>query len=142
MTANLAQTWLKTASAVLIGFGVVIAMSAHPALAGVTRLLLDLVFWPVDGAQSLASPETRLLSAIAGGMMIGWGVMFWLIAARLYPVDPELARTIILASIVVWFVADSLASIVAGGALNALLNIPFLLAFVWPLRRIAQPAEA
>ena len=126
---------LKFGSALVVGFGVVIAMAAYPPTAGIARFLLDLVIWPVDGVEAISGPEMRLLSAVSGGVMVGWGILLWLVATRLYPKDPGLARTLILASIGTWFLADSLASIVAGVPLNALLNVSFLVLFSWPLMR-------
>ena len=105
---------LKFGSALVVGFGVVIAMAAYPPTAGIAQFLLDLVIWPVDGVQAISGPEMRLLSAVSGGVMVGWGILLWLVATRLYPKDPGLARTLILVSIGTWFLVDSLASIVAG----------------------------
>ncbi len=127
--------WLKAASAIVIGFGFLIALAAIPVAAGPTAFLIDLVFWPVDGAQRLAGSDMRLLCAITGGLSVGWGTAMWLVATRLYPREPALARTIILTSVGTWFVVDSLGSAVAGAPLNAALNLGFLLAFVLPLWR-------
>lgn len=134
MPADKTQTWLKVASALTIGFGLLIGLAAHPATAGVTLVLTDLIFWPVDGAQTLAAPETRLLCAIIGGVMAGWGLMMWLVTTRLYPRDPALARMLILTGIGTWFVIDCAGSLVAGAPLNVLFNVVFLLLFVIPLR--------
>jgi hypothetical protein len=142
MQANSTVFWLKTAAAVTMGFGVLVAAAALPAAAGITRFLVDLVFWPVDGGQSLAAPETRLFCAIAGGVMAGWGITMWLIATRLYAREPELARTMILEGAVTWFVIDSIGSTLAGAPGNVLLNIPFLLMFVLPLWRPSGTAPA
>jgi hypothetical protein len=135
MQSKSTATWLKAASAIVFGFGVLTALAALPALAGPTRILADIMFWPLDGAQSLAAPEARILCAIGGGVMAGWGALLWLVAAKLYPRDPELARTMTLASVGIWFAIDSFASILAGAPVNAVLNIGFLLLFVLPLRR-------
>ncbi len=124
---------LKIASAVVIGFGFVGAAAALPALSGPMRLLTDIAFWPLDGAQSLAAPETRLFSAIGGGLTVGLGVAMWMLATRLYPREPDLARSMILASMGSWFVVDSIGSTLAGAPVNVLLNLGFLLAFVVPL---------
>ena len=126
---------LKIASAAVVGFGIVIAMAAYPPTAEIARFLLDLVIWPIDGVQSVSGSEIRLLSAVSGGVMVGWGILLWLVATRLYPKEPGLAKTMILASIWTWFGVDSLASILAGVPLNALLNISFLVLFSWPLLR-------
>lgn len=135
------QALLKATSAVVVGVGAVVALAAHPATAGVTTFFVDLVFWPVDGQPSVAAPEARLLSAVSGGVMVGWGVMLWLVATRLLPADPPLAAALVRAGAVTWFAVDSLGSIAAGAPLNALLNVVFLLALVVPLVGIAtRPA--
>lgn len=133
MSIETTITWLKAASAFLFLLGLVIALAALPATSGPALLMADGIFWPFDGAQSLAAPETRLLAAIDGGVLAGWGVMIWLVSARLYPREPALARLLILAGIGCWFVVDSAGSIAAGAPLNAVLNIGFVLLFAVPL---------
>jgi hypothetical protein len=130
--------WLKTSSLIYIGFGIMTALSALPAAAGLTLFLTDLVFWPLDGAQSLRAPETRLFCGITGGVVTGWGVLLWLISTRLYPREPELARTIILSSVLSWFVVDGIGSTLAGAPGNVALNVVFLLLFAVPLWRSPQ----
>ena len=64
MPVSTAIVWLKTASAILmIGFGLMFAIAAYPPTSGVADLFVDLLFWPLDGAQSLAAPETRIILA-------------------------------------------------------------------------------
>lgn len=125
--------WLKIGSAVTIGFGVLIAAAAIPALQAPTAVLLDLVYFPLDGAPSTGDRTARLLSAISGGVLVGWGLMIWLLATQLYSKDPMLCRRIILTSIGAWFVIDSSMSIAAGAVLNAVLNVGFLLIFALPV---------
>lgn len=138
MSAQTTMRQLQGAAAIVAVFGLIIAGTAHPSTAGVTRLLVDLIFWPLDGQQSLAAPETRLLGAVCGGIMAGWGLMLWLVATKMYSREPELARSIILGSVTTWFVIDSIGSILAGATLNAVLNVGFLLVFWLPLRHPAQ----
>lgn len=133
MTFEATLASLKAASVFVIGFGILAAMSAYPPLDGLMRIFMDLAFWPIDGAPQLASPETRLLFAIMGGIMAGFGTLLWLIASRLYPREPRLARMMIMTSIGTWFVIDGIASAIAGAPFNAILNISFLLIFVIPL---------
>lgn len=130
---------LKVASGLVIGFGVIAVLAALPAASGVMLFLTDLIFWPLDGAQTVSADETRLLSAISGGLMVGWGVLLWLLATRLFPNDPDLARRLILPSISAWFVVDSLGSIMAGAPLNAFFNIAFLPLFFLPLLWTKDP---
>ena len=142
MSQEKTQGWLKIASAVVIGFGIAMAASALPAVSSSTGLLLDLIFWPIDGGQTAEASEVHLLSAICGGILTGWGLLLWQLATRLYPRDPELARSLILSSIVTWFMVDGIASAMAGAPLNAALNIGFLLLFIVPLWRPAEAAHS
>ncbi len=138
MSHDRTVNWLKTASAAVIAFGLLLLLGTLPMTSAPLGSLTDLIFWPLDGQENIAAPETRLLSAIAGGILSGWGLMLWQISARLYPQDPALARTLILSSVGVWFVIDGLGSILAGAPLNAALNVGFLLLFFVPLWRRAQ----
>ena len=139
MDYNTRVAWLKTGSAVTIGFGILIAAAAVPALQAPTALLLDLVFLPLDGAPSNGAAAARLLSAISGGVLVGWGLMIWLLATRLYAREPDICREIILTSIVSWFVIDSAMSVAAGAALNAIFNVGFLLVFAVPVWKPLPP---
>jgi hypothetical protein len=132
MRNDATQTGMKVGAAVTAGFGLMLGLAAWPGTVGVIGLLTDLVFWPLDGRPSLTAPETRLYCAISGGVLTGWGVMLWQIATRLYPREPALARTMVQTGAVSWFVVDSLGSVLASCPGNVLLNVPFLVMFLWP----------
>ncbi len=125
--------WLKIGSAIIVGFGLLSMLAAVPATSGPMLFLADLVIWPIDSAQSLAAAETRVFAAIAGGLMVGFGELLWLVSTRIYPGNPDLARSLILPSFLGWFAIDSLGSILAGAPLNALFNTAFLVIFLIPL---------
>jgi multisubunit Na+/H+ antiporter MnhB subunit len=125
--------WLRIASVVTVGFGFLLAMAAIPAMGGPAQFLLDLIYFPIDGAQAVDSSAARLLNAITGGLMTGLGVITFLIAGELLPREPALARRILLAGIGAWFLVDSSMSIAAGAPLNAVFNFGFLLLFYLPL---------
>ncbi len=141
MQVQTRMIWLKAASDIVILFGLLIALASMPPMAAPALFLADLIFWPVDGVQAVPTETSRLLSAISGGVMAGWGVLLYLLTTRLYPRDPELGRMLISASIGIWFVVDSLGSIAAGAPLNALFNVGFLALFMVPLWLPASPGE-
>ena len=133
MTLDTRIRWLKFATIVTIGFGIVIAVAAIPALAAPTAMLADLIFFPVDGAPAVGAPADRLLAAITGGVMTGWGVMMYMIVTGVLAKDPALGRRIILAGMFAWYAVDSSMSLAAGAPLNVASNTVFLLLFVVPV---------
>lgn len=142
MTLDTRIRWLKAGSLMTIGFGLLIAAAAIPALNPPVAVLTDLIFLPLDGAPVVGAPGERLLSAIAGGVMAGWGAMMYLVATELLPKDPALSRRLILVSIVTWFAIDSSMSVAAGAALNVVGNLSFLLIFVLPVLGLKQRDNA
>lgn len=134
MTESFAQKMLVTASVLVIGFGVLIALAAHPATDGVIVFFADLLFWPLDGVQNADKPELRLISGISGGVMIGWGVVLLGLSTKGIKQMPELSLSLMERTILVWFVVDSTASWVAGAPLNIIGNLIFLGLFLWPIR--------
>lgn len=133
MTDVMRRKWLKTAAIFVIFFGPIVSLAAHPLTADLNGMFVDLAFWPFDRLPTMEAPATRLFSAIAGGLTIGWGVMIYLLATKLYPREPQLAGSIILTSVVTWFVTDSIGSAVAGAPANVLINVVFLVIFAVPI---------
>ena len=142
MTRETTIRWLKAGSALIVFFGALVAAAAVPALSGPVEYLADLIFFPLDGAQSVAAEETRLINAIGGGVMVGWGVMLWMLSTQLFPKEPVIAGRIIATSIVAWYVIDSTGSVLAGAPLNAVGNTSFLLIFLLPLWRHGKSGAA
>lgn len=143
MPVSTAIVWLKAASAVLmIGLGLMFAIAAYPPTSGLVTIMVDLLFWPIDGAQTAAAPETRIILAIGGGITAGWGVLVWQIATHLMPSNPAMARHILMRSLLTWFVIDSTCSWLAGAPINIPANAGFLLVFLWPLWRMERYSPA
>lgn len=105
------------------------------------RWTLDLLSWPLDGATTYASPDTRFLSALTGGFLSGLGVMIWCLSVWVYDHAPEAVRRTTLAGILTWFCLDSAGSFASGNPSNAVINILVLLIAVgplwWPVRKQA-----
>ena len=133
MTVEKRVLCLKMASGITIATGLFMAVAAIPELAGPTVVFLDLVFWPFDGMQSLDAPEARLLTAVTGGVLVGWAALIWMVATQVYASDPALGRRLILTSLLNWFVIDSSMSVAAGAPLNVVGNLFFLALYVLPI---------
>lgn len=144
MTPDTARRTLQIASAILIGFGPIIALGAHPSTAGILNFFADLIFWPLDGAEATTTPTARLFAAVGGGLATGWGVTLWLLATRGLDEAPGLSLLLIKIPVLVWFFIDSIASVAAGAHWNVGGNAIFLVLFLWPVvaleRRTSQPA--
>lgn len=140
MASTTTVGWLKAASGITFAFGLLCSLATIAALSGIIVFFFDLAFWPIDGGQSIAVPELKLALAVSGGILMGWAVLMWLVATRVYARDAKLGRSMILASIATWFVTDGMGSVAAGAPLNVLLNVPFLLMFALPVLWPERPA--
>ena len=137
-TRKFHKFWLKVTAVVVGSFGPVFFLGAMAPTLEPARLTLDILSWPLDGATTYASPDTRFLSAVTGGFLMGWGVMIWCLSTSVYDAAPEGVRKTVLSGILAWFAVDSAGSIASGNASNALFNIIVLLIAVGPLWRPAR----
>jgi hypothetical protein len=117
---------LQIAGAVFIGVGLMSAAAAHPALGAPIGIMGDVIFWPIDGSPGAPTlPTERLFTAIAGGLMTGWGAMLLLLGRGV-----SVARAFLLGGSA-WFLVDGTGSVLAGVPLNVLGNLPFLGLIAW-----------
>lgn len=130
MRQDTAQRWLEVACGVTAVVGVGMMALAFEGAASVTSTITGIVFGDSD---DMATPLSRLLAGIVGGVLAGWAVTMWLVVRHLHPQDPGLVRTLLLPGLVVWFVVDGIGSVVSGGGLNVIGNLGFLVLFLPPL---------
>ncbi|MEO0489364.1 MAG: hypothetical protein AAFZ49_07370 [Cyanobacteria bacterium J06659_2] len=132
------KLWLKITAIVVGSFGPVFFLGTMVPTSEPARLTLDILSWPLDGLQTYASPDTRFLSALTGGFLLGWGVTIWYLSGRVYDIAPEVVRQAVLTGLLAWFVLDSSGSIASGNVSNAIFNVFVLLLAVGPLWRPAR----
>ncbi len=137
MTHQQHKFWLKVAAVVVGSFGPVFFLGTMAATLEPARFTLDLLSWPIDGLTTYASPDTRFLSALTGGFLLGWGVTIWCLANWVYDAAPEAVRRTVLAGLLSWFVLDSAGSLASGNSSNVVFNVVVLLLAVGPLWRSA-----
>jgi len=130
--------WLKITAIVVGSFGPIFFLGTIGPALEPARLTLDLLSWPIDGATTYNSPDTRFLSALTGGFLFGWGVMIWCLSIWVYDKAPEQVRKTVVTGVLCWFLLDSAGSIASGNPSNALINILVLLLAVGPLWRPAR----
>lgn len=139
MTQKAHKFWLKITAIVIGSFGPIFFLGTMVSTLEPARLTLDLLSWPIDGATTYSSPDTRFLSALTGGFLFGWGVMVWCLSSWVYDHAPEAVRKAVLVGLLSWFVLDSSGSIASGNPSNAVINVFVLLLAVGPLWLPAQP---
>ena len=132
------KTWLKVTAVVIGSFGPVCFLGTMTPTTAPARLTLDLLRWRALGTSAYDSPDTRLLSALMGGFLLGWGVMIWCLSCWVHDAAPEGVRRSVLAGLIAWFCLDSAGSIASGNPSNALFNVLILLLAVGPLWRPAR----
>jgi hypothetical protein len=132
-TQKFHKFWLKISAIVVGSFGPIFFLGTMVSTSEPARLTLDVLSWPIDGATTYTSPDTRFLSALTGGFLLGWGVMIWFLSSWVYDKAPEAVRKTVIIGILSWFVLDSLGSVASGNSSNALFNIIVLLIAVGPL---------
>ncbi|MFQ5819912.1 MAG: hypothetical protein ACE5I5_08010 [Candidatus Heimdallarchaeota archaeon] len=75
----------------------------------------------------------NLLSGVIGATMFGWGLMLAFLGYRLVQQPVAWIWTALTASLIAWYISDTLTSIMAGSSLNVLLNTTILLLAAPPL---------
>lgn len=137
MSHKFHKFWLKVAAIVVGSFGPVFFLGTMASTNEPARLTLDLLRWHY-GATNYDSFDTRFLSALTGGFLLGWGVMIWCLSSWVYDTVPEAVRRTVLTGILAWFFLDSAGSIASGNPSNAFFNVLVLLVAVGPLWRPAR----
>ena len=132
------QAGLRVTALVVGSFGPVFFLGAMSPTLAPARLTLDLLGWRLDRPSNYDTPDTRFLSALTGGFLLGWGVLIWCLASWVYDAAPEGVRRSVLVSVLAWFLLDSAGSIASGNPSNAAFNVLVLLLAVGPLWRPAR----
>lgn len=141
-TQKFHKSWLKVSAFVIWSFGPIFFLGTMEPTLEPARLTLDILSWPLDGATTYESPDTRFLSALTGGFLLGWGIMVWCLSQWVYDKAPESVRRTVLVGFLCWFVLDSLGSITSGNPSNAFFNVIILLIGVGPLWRPAKDSSS
>lgn len=139
MTLQFHKSWLLLTSIIIGAFGPVFFLGSMLATSESARWSLDLLCWPVDGAQNYQAATTRFLSAITGGFLFGWGVCIFFLRKWVYDKAPDETRKAVLAGLLAWFILDSCGSIASGNSSNAFFNVIVLIIAVGPLWKSASP---
>ena len=126
-------TWLQIVLAALLGYSLVLVFAGSVAGAWFSAL----GFGPPERA---SAPEVRsylkLPFMVLGAVMAGWTVMMIQIVRGPLREGSAWARSVLISSLVVWFVLDTGMSLILGFPLHALFNVPFAVALAIPLIKL------
>ncbi|MEL7043082.1 MAG: hypothetical protein AAGL90_16305 [Pseudomonadota bacterium] len=136
------KTYLKISAILVMLYGPIFFLGTFDLASEPVRFTLDLLAWPVDGAQTYDHPDTIFVGALAGGFLFGWGMLIWHLSGAAYDAAPEAIRKAVVTGFVAWFLLDSAGSITSGHASNVVFNLLFLLVLVGPMWRAAKPDPA
>ena len=131
MSQKIYLRWLQIASIATVLTGSVASFASHPSGEAIWRLLFDLLKGFDPERRTVFTPDNYATNAVLGGVMIGWGAMMFLLVSN--HVFNENIRKIVLKSIALWFITDSLGSYAADLPGNIILNSVFMIMFVIPL---------
>lgn len=138
MTHKFHKSWLKVTAVVVGSFGPIFFLGTMASTLEPARLTLDIISWPMDGNITYDSTDVRLLSALCGGFLMGWGVTIWLLSRWVYDLAPEAVRKVVLFGILAWYIFDSIGSAASGNPFNVLFNTIVLLVAVGPMWKKAK----
>jgi len=116
-----------------IAGGLLWASGAIPGFDGPTAWMFDLLSWPVDGDPGALNPAAHFMSAIGGGVLVGLGVLNWLLVAPAIETGERRILNAALVSVFSWFVIDSTGSTLSGNAPNVVFNAVILALYALPV---------
>ena len=116
-----------------IAGGLLWASGSVPGFDAPTRWAFDLLSWPIDGNPGPLNPAATFMSAIGGGVLVGLGVLNWLLVAPAIEAGDQRILNAALASVLSWFVVDSAGSAISGNAPNVVFNLVILALYVLPV---------
>ena len=134
-TKPLNLAWMRGWCAAIGLFGMVLVGGGFEATSGPIRLFFEFLNGP--GELDL-NPHIRFILAILGAVTIGWGLTLMAVIQAHWQLGKQASKSIwmgIAASIVIWYVMDSILSIATGFWLNAVSNTIFSATFLIPIIR-------
>ena len=131
---------LRTTAFITIGFGVLMLVLVPNGPNTVLDGALRLVLWS-DQPTHVDQPAVTLLTAIIGGVALGWGVLVLGLAGPIGRSHRAELRKLVVRRFLAWFVAAGIGSILAGAPLNIVGNALFLAAVLLPLRGTRSPVS-
>jgi uncharacterized BrkB/YihY/UPF0761 family membrane protein len=119
---DLWHKWLLAACAIIIVFGLVMALLSWTPLFSIFNSLVDDVFWPDREPAGLG--QYRLwVHGMLGATMAGWGITLAYIVLNPFAKREKWSWNAIAAGMAVWFIVDTLMSVYTKAYFNVGVNV-------------------
>jgi hypothetical protein len=116
------RKWLLAVCAIVILFGLVMALLSWTPLFSIFNGLVDNVFWPGD--KPAAIDQYRLwVHGMLGATMAGWGITLAYIVLNPFAKREKWSWNAIAAGLAVWFFIDTFLSAYTGAWFNVGVNV-------------------
>lgn len=124
--------WLSYTTAFTVLFGLVMVLAPDfTSQAFGLMMFQDMETFSTLPADSAA--YIQLAHAVMGSVLVGWGVLMFLLVRILMAESPQRVVCLLAASILLWYLPDTAFSLVSGFWQNALLNTGFVILYAVPL---------
>lgn len=133
MSPQSAARMMRIAAWITLLSGIGIAAALVPGLERMFNGFLAIVIPGSEGMAALTTTEAKMITAIDGGLLAGFGVMLLLIVVPAIEAGNDVIKRAATIAILVWFVVDGTGSAIAGAPLNIVSNSVFLIAYLVPL---------
>ncbi|MGA9141848.1 MAG: hypothetical protein WBZ29_16600 [Methanocella sp.] len=127
------RNWLLAVCAVVIIFGLVIALLSWSPLFGIFNGLVNGVFWNGSAPDGNTGEFVLWTYGMLGATMAGWGVTLAFIVFYPFTKKERWAWNAIVLSLLLWFAVDTLMSAYTRAYFNVAINIILIIAAGIPL---------
>ncbi|WP_020394185.1 hypothetical protein [Thiolinea disciformis] len=128
--------FMQIVAMILGGYALLWGLAPFELLNWPARFILSLSAGELNQIAQPLTPQVQWLSAIGSGLLMAVAIIsYGIIAPALHAEDIKIIKAFKLAMIV-WYVMDSVGSLVSGFAINILFNTIFIIAIIAPLWRV------
>lgn len=127
------RNWLLAVCAMVIVFGLIIALLSWSPLFGIFNELVNGVFWNGSAPDANTGQFALWAYGMLGATMAGWGVALAFIVYYPYTKKERWAWNSIVIGLLLWFVVDTLISVYALAYFNVGVNVLLIIMAGIPL---------
>ncbi|MGD1941778.1 MAG: hypothetical protein ACFB0G_10740 [Leptolyngbyaceae cyanobacterium] len=124
--------WLVLVSLGVLIFGLILVLLPDFTLKGFSLMIYSSAARISEFGEPAVS-YIRLVHAVLGAVMVGWGAALLLVLFGTFRENPSIGWETVTGSVLAWFIPDTTFSLLSGFWQNATLNAVFIVLFAIPL---------